>query len=623
MRTVAGLKFSGDMPMAARSGRSRPGSSEPRRGGRKRTRAQPRGATIEPSVSEVSVAADASSRDSAPQMDQEQAERAAEQILGANPLIGIDGAEILAATRRALRLAVGQPRMLAEEALALALDWLRVLAGRSQAAPDPKDRRFSHEVWRRSGYYRRLMQAFLVWRDALHRMLDRADATPEDRERARFLLSLVSEAFSPTNSLLGNPGALQRLVETRGRSLLYGAQNLLDDLLNNGGMPRQVDERKFQVGKNLALTPGAVVFRNEVFELLQYQPASATVHERPVLVVPPQINKFYMIDLAPGRSFAEYACAQGIQLFCISWRNPTAAQRDWNLETYLRAAQQAIAVAREISGADRINVMAACAGGFTLATLLGHMAAAGDDSIGTATLLVTVLDTEAPTLLGQFASKSAIAAAIRRSRRKGVLEGEEMARVFAWLRPNDLVWMFVANNWVMGNRPPAFDILYWNTDNTRLPAEFHADLLRLFLENPLRHRNRLEVLGTKIDLQRVRIPLYVLAGVTDHITPWEACYATRELVRGPVTFVLSSSGHIQSIVNPPSNPKAKYYLNPDLSLDAAQWLASATAHEGSWWPHWTRWIRTHSGAEKAAPRTLGSAAYPATDPAPGRYVHQR
>lgn len=612
--------------MRARSGRSRPATTPGRRQGRQRESAQADTASADPPTSDGFVPPSAAAADgarAAPEMDHGEAEHAAEEILGANPLIGIDRAELLDAAQRALRLVVGRPRMLAEEALALGRDWIDVLTGRSPAAPDPRDRRFSHDIWRRSGYYRRLMQGFLVWRDALNRVLDRADASPEDRERARFLLSMIAEGFSPTNSLLGNPGALQRIVETRGRSLLFGAQNLLDDLLNNGGMPRQVDERKFQVGRNLALTPGAVVFRDEVFELIQYQPTRATVRERPLLILPPQINKFYMVDLAPGRSFAEYATAQGVQLFCISWRNPTAAQCEWNLETYLRAAQRAVAVTREVTGADQINVMAACAGGFTLAALLGHMAAVGDESIASATLLVTVLDTGSPTLLGQFASKSGIAAAIRRSRSKGVLEGTEMARVFAWLRPNDLVWMFVANNWVMGNRPPAFDILYWNADNTRLPAAFHADLLRSFVDNPLRHRNRLEVLGTKIDMSRVRIPFYVVAGITDHITPWEACYATREIVKGPMTFVLSSSGHIQSIVNPPSNPKAKYYLNPDLSLDAPQWLASAQEQAGSWWTHWSRWIHERSGSEKPAPRALGSAANPAIDPAPGRYVHQR
>jgi polyhydroxyalkanoate synthase len=495
--------------------------------------------------------------------------------------------------------------------------------GRSKITADPRDRRFSHVVWQKNGYYRRLMQGFVAWRAMLNRVLDRADTTTEDRERARFVLQLFTETFAPTNSLLGNPGALQRISETRGKSLLYGVQNFIDDLTNNFGMPRQVDERKFQVGKNLAVTPGAVVFRGEAFELIQYTPQTDLVHKRPLVIVPPQINKFYATDLSPGRSFAEYAVSQGIQTFCISWRNPTAAQRDWNMETYLSACKEAISVACDITGADRVNTMAACAGGFTLATLLGHLAAKGDEKVASATLLVTVLDTEAPTLLGQFASRSGVAATIEKSRRKGVLEGSEMARVFAWLRPNDLVWLFVANNWVMGNRPPAFDILYWNSDTTRLPAEFHADLLRMFMENPLKSPGSFSVLGTPIDMSKVTVPAYVVAGVTDHITPWQACYQSRNILRGKIDFVLSSSGHIQSIVNPPTNPKAKYFLNSTRTDDAETWLAGASEHTGSWWDHWSKWYAQHGAGEVPAPTALGSSLYPAGDPAPGRYVHQR
>jgi polyhydroxyalkanoate synthase len=255
--------------------------------------------------------------------------------------------------------------------------------------------------------------------------------------------------------------------------------------------------------------------------------------------------------------------------------------------------------------------------------LLGHLAARSEDTIESATLLVTVLDTEAPTLLGQFASRSGVNAAIEKSRRKGVLEGSEMARIFAWLRPNDLVWLFVANNWVMGNRPPAFDILYWNADTTRLPAEFHADLLRMFLENPLKAPGRLTVLDTPIDMARVSVPSYIVAGITDHITPWQACYRSKDILRGKIDFVLSSSGHIQSIVNPPTNPKARYFLNPAMPEAAADWLAGATEQAGSWWTHWAAWYRGHGGGEIAAPAELGSAQHPAGDPAPGRYVHQR
>jgi len=558
-----------------------------------------------------------------PELEHEAATDAAEEILGANPLLGLDREELLAAGKRLLRLMTVNPQVLIQENLVFARELLEIAMGRSKVLPDARDRRFSHNIWQKSGYYKRLMQGFVAWRDMLNRVLDRAETNTEDRERARFVLQLFTETFAPTNSLLGNPGALQRITETRGRSLLYGLQNFIDDLTNNFGMPRQVDERKFQVGKNLATTPGAVVYRGESFELIQYAAQTERVHRRPLLIVPPQINKFYATDLAAGRSFAEFAVQQGVQTFCISWRNPTAAQRDWNMETYLAACKQAISVAREITGADRVNAMAACAGGFTLATLLGHLAASGEETIESATLLVTVLDTEAPTLLGQFASRSGVNAAIEKSRRNGVLEGSEMARIFAWLRPNDLVWLFVANNWVMGNRPPAFDILYWNADTTRLPAEFHADLLRMFLENPLKAPGKISALGTAIDMSRVSVPSYIVAGITDHITPWQACYRSKDILRGKIDFVLSSSGHIQSIVNPPTNPKAKYFLNPAMPDAAEQWLAGASEHAGSWWTHWAAWYHGHGGGQVAAPASPGSAQNPAGDPAPGRYVHQR
>ncbi len=333
---------------------------------------------------------------SQPELEHAAATDAAEQILGANPLLGIDREELLAAGKRLLRLMTLNPQVLIEENLAFGRELLAIAMGQSKILPDARDRRFSHNVWQKNGYYKRLMQGFVAWRDMLNRILDRADTTTDDRERARFVLQLFTETFAPTNSLLGNPGALQRLTETRGKSLLWGLQNFVDDLTNNFGMPRQVDERKFQVGKNLATTPGAVVYRGEAFELIQYTPQTDLVHKRPLLIVPPQINKFYATDLAPGRSFAEYAVQHGIQTFAISWRNPTAAQRDWNMETYLSACKEAITVACEITGADKVNAMAACAGGFTLATLLGHLAARGENRVASATLLVTVLDTSAP-----------------------------------------------------------------------------------------------------------------------------------------------------------------------------------------------------------------------------------
>ncbi len=566
----------------------------------------------------------AASGDAAPELDHADANYAAQQILGANPLIGFDMGEILGGLRRLAGLLVMRPEVVVKEELALLRELAAVIGGSSTVAPDPKDRRFNHDVWHKHGLYKRVMQGYLAWRQSLNNMLDQSAASGEDLERARFALQLVTEAFAPTNSLIGNPGAAQRIVETRGRSLLYGLKNFLGDVANNGGMPSQVDERKFHVGKNLAVTPGAVVLRTPVFELIQYRPATPTVHRRPLLIVPPQINKFYALDLSPGRSFAEFATANGVPVFAISWRNPTAAQRDWNLATYLAATLEAIDCAREITGSDSVNAMAACAGGFTLATLLGHLAAKGDRRVHSTTLLVTVLDTDCPTLLGLFASRSAMAAALARSRRNGVLEGRDMARAFSWLRPNDLVWLFVANNWVMGNRPPAFDILYWNSDTTRLPAEFHSDLLKIFTSNPLKTPDAMNVLGTSIDMRKLDLDTYVVAGVTDHITPWQACYESRGILPAQrMQFILSSSGHIQSIVNPPSNPKASFRTGTDLSLAADEWFARSTLQAGSWWTHWLAWLTERGGGTRPAPEQLGSAKFPAADPAPGRYVFQR
>jgi len=438
-------------------------------------------------------------------------------------------------------------------------------------------------------------------------------------------MQFVTEAVAPTNTLIGNPGALARVVETKGKSILYGLRNMADDIMNNGGMPRMVDESKFQVGKNLAISEGNVVFRNDVLEVIQYKPHTDKIYSRPILMIPPQINKFYMVDLAPGRSYVEWATHNGIPFFAVSWRNPTAAQSDWNLETYIQASKEAIDAVCEISGSDDLNLMGACAAGFTMATLLGHYAALGSSKIKSSTMMVTVLDTRSETLLGMFASKSGIAAAQKRVKKQGVLEGKDMAKMFAWLRPNDLVWLFVANNWVMGNQPPAFDMLYWNADSTRLPAGFHVDLLNMYIANPLIEPESIEVLETKIDMNKVDCDTYIVAGITDHITPWKACYESREILKNTnMKFILSSSGHIQSIINPPTNKRAKYYTNPDLELDSEEWLEGAELNEGTWWLDWLNWYDKKQGGKKIkTPKTLGSKKHPPKDAAPGRYVHQR
>jgi len=553
-------------------------------------------------------------------VDEHIGEKAADAILGANPFVGIDPREMAEAVAAWLNRASG---LLPDAGGDLARGLAGIAAGRSDIRPPVRDGRFADPAWSENPAYRRLMQGYLLVSSELRALLERADLDGPTAARARFALSVLTEAAAPTNTLFGNPAALRRAVQTRGRSLVRGLRNLAVDLVSNGGMPAQVDPRPFQVGANLAVTPGMVVHRDEVMELIQYAPATATVGERPLVVVPPQINKFYVLDLAPGRSLLEHAVAQGVATFTISWRQPTAAHRDWGIDAYVAAALRAAEVACEITGSPDCNVLGICAGGIVVALLLGHLAARDDGRVHSATFGVTMLDTSAGSMMRDLASDRAVAAAGRLSRRRGYLDGRDMARVFAWMRPNDLVWNYWVNNYLMGNDPPAFDVLYWNSDTTRLPAALHAEYLDLFQRNPLVGPGEMSVLGTPIDLRQVRCDCYVMAGATDHIVPWQACYRIPQLVRGKTEFVLSSSGHVQSIVNPPGNTKASYHVNPRRPRDPAAWLARAEKHPGSWWEHWARWLGARSGERRPAPVELGNGAHPARDRAPGRYVLER
>jgi polyhydroxyalkanoate synthase len=422
--------------------------------------------------------------------------------------------------------------------------------------------------------------------------------------------------------MLGNPAAMKEFYATGGQSGVRGLTHMIEDLANNGGLPSQVDMKAFEVGKDLALSKGAVIFKNEIMEVIQYSPASETTYARPLLIVPPQINKYYILDLSPGKSVAEYLIRAGFTLFTISWRNPTAKQRNWGLETYVKAVLEAVDVVREITGQDSVNITGVCAGGMTLAVALGHLAAIGDTRINSATFMVTVLDGRVESQMGLFASRETIAAAKLASRANGVLEGQEMARVFAWLRPNDLIWNYWVNNYLIGKDPAAFDILYWNNDTTRLPAKFHGDLLDLLVKNPLIKHGGLKMLGTPIDLEKVTLDTFITAGITDHIAAWQGCYATTQLMAGKPLFVLSNSGHIQSMLNPPGNPKAKYFTGTQYPADPDQWLARAEERSGSWWELWQTWLGERSGKRVPARAALGNEHYPAGSSAPGTYVFE-
>jgi polyhydroxyalkanoate synthase len=398
----------------------------------------------------------------------------------------------------------------------------------------------------------------------------------------------------------------------------------VDDLLHNDGLPRQVTPQAFEVGKTLATTPGAVVFRNEMLELIQYKPMSEKQYAKPLLIVPPQINKFYIFDLSPSNSLVQYALKNGLQVFIISWRNPDVRHREWGLSSYVEATQEAMNVCRAITGARDVNLMGACAGGMIIAALLGHLQARRQmRRVASATYLVSLLDTQIDSPATLFIDEQTLEAAKRRSYQKGILDGRDMARVFAWMRPNDLIWTYFINNYLLGKEPPAFDILYWNNDCTRLPAAYHGDLLDFFKHNPLAHPGGLEVCGTPIDLQKVTVDSFSVAGINDHITPWDAVYRSTLLLGGERRFVLSNSGHVQSILNPPGNPKANYIENPKLSSDPRAWYYDAKHVEGSWWGQWLDWIQERSGAQRETLMTLGNANYPPLEAAPGTYVRVR
>jgi polyhydroxyalkanoate synthase subunit PhaC len=539
-------------------------------------------------------------------------------MTGAVPLIPLGRPQVAAATRLAAG-AVRHPVRLAGAGLRLTGELASAARDEGRRAPEPGDRRFADAMWSENPLYRRVLQGYLGAAAVAGDTVGRLGLDHKSEERARFVVGQVVDALAPTNSLLGNPAALRTAVASRGASVVKGARALAGDVLHNGAMPRTVDTTPFRLGETIAASPGAVVLRTEVFELLRYQPATPTVGAVPVVFIPPEISRHYILDLSPGRSLVEFLVDQGHQVFVISWRNPRPIHRDWNLDTYVAASLEALTTAALIAGSPDVHLVGACAGGITAAALAGHLAATGERRVRTLTFLVTVLDTAAETMAALFLSEWSAALAVRGSKRTGVLKGRQLTRMFAWMRPNDLVWNYWVNNYLLGQDPPAFDVLAWNADMPNMTAGLHADFASLFLENPLPEAGKLTVLGTPIDLAKVDQDAYVLAALTDHITPWEACYRAVGILGGNTRFVLSSSGHIQAIVNPPGNRKSSYRASSDPGPDSAAFFASAERIAGSWWEEWSVWLTARDGETRRAPRSLGDRRHPVLDPAPGRY----
>src|SRR5450631_1499713 len=545
-------------------------------------------------------------------------------MLGPNPFIGFRGEDVLATAGALTKETAAHPTLVLEEQAALVREIIGVLADQSTVKPAHGDKRFTDPTWTENPFYRVFLGGYLAWTNALDDFIDKSTFDGRTKERAHFVRQLVTDAMAPSNSLV-NPAALKRAVETGGTSVVDGLRNMMSDLVSNQGMPSMVDKSAFEVGKNLATTEGSVVFRNEVFELIQYRPQTELVYEIPLLIVPPQINKYYVFDLSPEKSIVGFLSQGGIGSFVISWRNPTAAQRDWGMDTYVSAIVEAIAAVKEIAGSEKVNLAGACVGAMTLSALLGYYAAGRDKNpVNSATLMVAVLDGETESTMTLFMMPDTAKAAKAASAAKGVLEGSEMGRIFAWLRPNDLVWNYWVNNYLLGKSPPAFDILFWNADTTRLSAKFHGELIDAYMENRFERPGAIVVLGRPIDLRQVTIDSYVVAGITDHISPWKGVYRTMMSLGGEPTMVLSAAGHIQSLINPPQDAaKRQYFLNARHVDDPEEWLKAATSHKGSWWGHWLEWLQRHSGDQSTAPVQTGSAVHPPIANAPGSYVLEK
>jgi polyhydroxyalkanoate synthase subunit PhaC len=526
-----------------------------------------------------------------------------------------------------LRLAAalaGRPGLVASRGRRLLGELARIAVGTSQVRPSRRDRRFADHGWAGNPLLRRAMQAYLAAAETAEGVIADAGLGSADAERVGFVLTNLIDALAPSNSPLLNPAALKAAVDTGGGSALTGLRHFIEDMAVTPRVPSMVEPDAFEVGVDLAVTPGSVVLRTPVFELIQYRPMTATVRQVPMMIVPPTINKFYVMDLAPGRSLAEYLVASGLQVFMISWRNPDARNAAWDFSTYGQAVLDAMDAMARITGSKQAALMVTCSGGVISAMVAAHLAHIGQQHrIAAFTLMVTVLDQAQAGLASAVISERNARMAAAASRTRGYLDGRSLAEVFAWLRPNDLIWNYWVNNYLLGRKPPPFDILFWNADTTRMTAGLHQDFLQMGVTNALAKPGSVTMLGSPVDLALIDRDTYMVAGITDHICPWQSCYRSTQLLSGRHRFVLSTSGHIAAMVNPPGNEKASYQVTEESPADPEQWLRRAETCRGSWWPDYARWLTEHCGEEKGAPSEPGGGGLTPICDAPGTYVYDR
>lgn len=492
-----------------------------------------------------------------------------------------------------------------------------------KVAPEPGDRRFSAPEWRDSPIYDYLHQAYLLNSRYLKEMVEVIPANDEKaRERMRFIARQMTDALAPSNFAATNPEFIQRALETKGQSITDGINNLIQDF--EKGRISMTDESVFEVGKNIATTEGAVVFENEVMQLIQYAPLTPKVGSRPLLVVPPCINKFYIMDLQPDNSLIRFMISQGHTVFLVSWRNPTEAQGHLTWDDYLENGPiAALRVVQEITRVKQVNALGFCVGGTILTSALGVLKARGESPVASLTLLTTLLDFSDTGEIGLFIDENGLAARESSIGQGGLLPARDLQNTFSFLRANDLVWNYVTSNYLKGQKPAAFDLLYWNSDSTNLPGPFACWYMRnLYHDNSLRQAGKLQMCGTTIDLSQLDMPVYLLATREDHIVPWHSAYQSTRILGGDIRFVLGASGHIAGVINPASKNKRSYWINEDVKNDAEGWFKSAQEQAGSWWNDWAAWLKPLSG-EQRAPRKPGNTKYKPIEPAPGRYVRER
>ena len=547
---------------------------------------------------------------------------ASRNTLALNPLVAIRSQDLVESAGVLFRAIVNEPRVAAEQWLFFLGELGSIVTGKSERAPKAGDRRFADPAWKDSLLHSGLLKAYLAWGEAVNALVDKTSLSDIDKARVHLVTEILVDALAPTNALLTNPAAVRRFVDSGGRSAWQGLKNYLDDLVKNRGMPSMVDQTAFRVGENVATTQGAVIFRNELLELIQYQPTTSNVWKRPLVITPPQINKYYALDLSPDKSMVRFLLESGIQVFCVSWRNPTAEHRDWGLDSYVAALDEVVDVAREVTGSDDISMLGSCSGGITSTAYVATLGNAAEKKIRNMVLAVCLLDpnTAEESAFGCLMTPETMILAKEASRVRGIVDGHDLARMFAWMRPNDLIWNYWVNNYLLGNQPPAFDILFWNADTTRLPARLHRDYLDLYFTNPFVNAGKLRLNDKTVDMTGTKVDTYVIAGVTDHITPWKGVHKTAQIMGEGTTFVLSNSGHLQSLLNPPSNPKASFMIGTVNPAGPDAFLAAAEKRKGSWWLDWRDWLHARSGELVGAPASLGSERHPVIVSAPGTYV---